>query len=186
MKKLLILTTTLSLNISANAQAKIAIGLKGGLNYSKVDVSNLSSSGKTGVHGGAFALFRFAKIGIQPELILSQQGSKVDFDNLESNYINIPVILKIYLAAGVNLQVGPQFGFLNKAELDNQDVKDLLKKSDISAGLGFGWDAPFGLILDARYNLGLTDNNNDLYNETIKNQVIQVSIGFKIIKFGEK
>lgn len=186
MKKISIATAFILSGLFTNAQAKIAIGLKGGLNYSKVDVSNLSSSAKTGIHGGAFALFRFAKVGIQPELILSQQGSKVDFDNLESDYINIPIILKIYLVAGLNLQVGPQFGFLNKAELDNQDVKDLLKKSDISAGLGFGWDAPFGLIFDARYNLGITDNNDNLYNEAIKNQVIQLSVGFRIFKFGKK
>lgn len=186
MKKLLILAGIFVINISVLGQAKVAIGLKGGLNFSKVDVSNLSSSRKTGVHGGAFALFRFAKVGIQPELILSQQGSEVDFDNLESNYINIPVIIKMYLAAGLNLQVGPQFGFLSKAELDGRDVKELLKTSDISLGLGVGWEAPFGLTCDARYNLGLTDNNDDLYNETVKNQVIQVSIGFKIFKFGKK
>lgn len=188
MKKLLILTAILCLNLFVNAQAKIAIGLKGGLNFSKIDVSNLTSSRKTGVHGGAFALFKFAKVGIQPELILSQQGSEVNFDDLESNYINIPIILKIYMAAGVNLQIGPQFGFLNKAELEGSgDVKDKLKKADISAGLGIGWDAPFGLTLDARYNLGLTDNNEDLFNrETVKNQVFQISVGFKIIRLGKK
>ena len=188
MKKLLILTAILSLNLFTIAQAKIAIGIKGGLNYSKLDVTNISTSGKTGVNGGAFALFRFAKIGIQPEVILSQQGSEVDLSDLESNYINIPIILKIYMAAGVNLQIGPQFGFLNKAEFDDNrgDVKDLLKTSDISAGLGLGWDAPFGLSLDARYNLGITDNNNGLYNETVKNQVFQLSVGLKIFKFGKK
>jgi len=177
-----------AVTVVTNAQVKIAFGLKGGLNFSKLDVSNLSSNSKTGVHGGAFALFKFAKVGIQPELILSQQGSEVNFDDLESNYINIPIILKIYIAAGVNLQIGPQFGFLNKAEFtDSSSVKDKLKKADISAALGVGWDAPFGLTLDARYNLGLTNNNEGLYGtSTVKNQVFQISVGFKIIRLGKK
>ena len=188
MKKLLILATITVYSVVLNAQVKIAFGLKGGLNFSKFNLSDLPSNSKTGVHGGAFALFKFAKVGIQPEVILSQQGSEVNLDDFESLYINIPLILKIYLAAGVNLQIGPQFGFLNRAEWNNTtDIKDKFEKADISAGLGAGWDAPFGLSFDARYNLGLTNNNDGLYaNETIKNQVIQISIGFKIIRLGKK
>jgi len=185
MKKLILFAAITALNVVAYGQAKIALGIKGGLNFSKVDISNVTSSGKTGYHGGVFALFKFAKIGIQPEIIFSQQGSVVDLEDWDSKYVNIPIILKLYLAAGVNLQLGPQFGFLSKAELDGQDIKDLLKSSDISAALGIGWDALFRLTFDARYNLGLSNNNDDSGSETIKNQVFQISVGYKLFKFGK-
>ena len=101
--------------------------------------------------------------------------------------------------AGLNLQVGPQFGFLTSAKREDyaagqsgpittQDVKDDLKKMDISLGLGVGWDLPFGLTLDGRYNWGLTDNNDGATTDSgapigqIKNQVWQVSVGFKLFR----
>ncbi|HEX7015631.1 MAG TPA: hypothetical protein VF191_08965, partial [Cyclobacteriaceae bacterium] len=62
-------------------------------------------------------------------------------------------------------------------------VKDQLKGSDFSVGLGAGWDFPFGLSLDVRYNLGISDVS-DVAAAQIKNQVWQVSAGFKVFKFG--
>jgi hypothetical protein len=188
MKKLTILTLIALVSYQSFGQLKFSAGIKGGLNLSKLDLSNPNTKSKTGYHAGVFAQFRFSKIALQPEIILSQQGSKLDLDSvLETSYINIPLILKIYLAAGINLQAGPQVGFLNKAELDGVDDNTLLKTADISAALGAGWDAPFGLTLDVRYNLGLTDNNNTLTdNEKVKNQVFQISVGFKIIRLGRK
>jgi len=49
-----------------------------------------------------------------------------------------------------------------------------------------GWDTPIGVKLDARYNLGVTDNSDDPAYETIKNQVFQLSLGFSIFKLGKK
>lgn len=177
-------------------QAQFAIGIKAGPNFANINTdASLGENYKnrTGFHGGAFALIKLTKIGIQPELIFSQQGSTVEFNgtSYEQNvdYMNIPVILKFYLVGGLNLQVGPQFGFVTKAEGENpltgqiDDIKDELKGSDLSAGLGLGFDAPFGLTLDARYNLGLSEVSDDAARQ-IKNQVFQISVGFKLLKFG--
>ena len=187
---------------AAMAQAQVALGIKGGLNFASIDAST-SVDSRTGFHGGAFALFKLTKIGIQPELLFSSQGFKIKDVVLPGgsgditstyNYINIPVLLKIYLVAGLNLQVGPQFGFVSKAEVETvdisgnssvSDVKDQLKGSDLSAAIGLGWDLPFGLTVDGRYNLGLSDINDSASAETIKNQVFQVSVGWKIIKLGK-
>lgn len=182
MKKLILSALLVGISMIAFSQAQVAIGVKGGLNLSKLDASGADN--RTGFHGGAFALFKLSKIGIQPEILFSQQGSKFDVGELETSYINIPVMLKIYLAAGINLQAGPQFGFLSSAELDGVDAKDAYKKSDISAALGLGWDLPFGLTIDARYNLGLSDLNDSGTGDAIKNQVIQISLGYKIFKLG--
>ena len=185
MKKIIILLSIVAINHTLFGQ-RIDIGIKGGLNFSKLEMPDVTTSQKTGYHLGAYSLFKFGKIGLQPEFIFSQQGSKVDLGNWDTKYINIPIILKLYLAAGFNLQAGPQFGFLNKAELDGNSIKDDLKTADVSLGLGLGWDTPIGLKLDARYNMGLTDNSDDPAYETIKSQVFQLSLGFGIFHLGKK
>ena len=185
MKKLILLLGFVAINYISSGQ-KIDIGIKGGVNFSKLEIPDIHTSNKTGYHLGAYSLFKFGNLGLQPEFIFSQQGSKVDLGDWDTKYINIPIILKIYLGGGFNLQAGPQFGFLNKAELDGNSIKDDLKNADVSIGLGVGWDTPVGLKLDARYNLGVTDNSDDPAYETIKNQVFQLSLGFGIFKLGKK
>lgn len=188
MKKILfVLLLTIVANVTF-AQVQVALGLKAGVNISKFDSD--ASDNITSFHGGAFGLFKFTKIGIQPEILLSQQGSKFDdvslgSQDLKASYLSIPVMLKLYLVAGLNLQAGPQFGFLTKAELEGTDVKDAFKSSDISANIGLGWDLPFGLTVDARYNLGLSDINDDPSFEALKSRVVQISVGYKILKFGK-
>ncbi|MBX2916719.1 MAG: PorT family protein [Cyclobacteriaceae bacterium] len=203
MKKIFLLMLVGSFSYSlCQAQAQFAIGVKGGPNFAKIDVNSSvgdNYKNRTGFHGGAFALIKLTKIGIQPELLFSQQGSTVKFNSqdLKSNftYVNVPVMLKLYTVAGINLQVGPQFGFLTTAEseynpIDDEpqslaDVKNAYKKSDVSAALGVGWDLPFGLTIDARYNLGLSKINDGANSNESKNQVIQVSLGYKLIKIGK-
>lgn len=190
----------------AYSQAQLAIGIKAGPNFANIDTKATAGENyrnRAGFHGGAFLLIKAAKIGIQPEVIFSQQGSKVEIDskNFESNfsYVNIPIILKLYTVAGINIQAGPQFGFITNAETPIQDqlnpgsyevrdVKDKMKSSDFSLALGLGWDLPFGLTLDARYNLGLSkiyENAPSQQTEDAKNQVFQLSLGYKLIKLGK-
>lgn len=191
-KTILTIACVAILSLYAFSQAQFALGLKGGLNFAKFDATDVSGSlkNKTGFNGGAFALIKLTKIGIQPEILFSQQGSKFEFDgnNIDNNfdYINIPVILKLYTVAGINIQAGPQFGFLTRAEIDGSNVKDSFKGSDLSLALGLGWDLPFGLTFDARYNLGLTKiDESDPGFDAVRNQVIQLSVGFKMFKFGK-
>jgi hypothetical protein len=200
MKKILVFSFIIASVTTAFSQAQLALGIKGGLNFANIDASSVGAAynSRTGYHGGAFFLVKLSKIGIQPEILFSKQGSSISTSgqNLNANYdyINIPVILKLYTVAGINLQVGPQIGFVSSANQDkitpngiqNVDIKSLLKSNDFSVALGLGWDAPFGLTFDGRYNLGVSDNNNDPSTTgTIKNQVIQISLGYKLFKFGK-
>lgn len=189
MKKLLVLVLVLSSVGASYAQVQVALGLKAGANISKFDDGDADNF--TSFHAGAFALFKLTKIGIQPEILFSQQGATFkqasqDFD-LKTSYMAIPVMLKVYLIGGLNLQAGPQFGFLTKAELDGDNVKDSFKNSDISANVGLGWDLPFGLTVDARYNIGLSGVNDgdDYFTGSVKSRVVQVSLGYKIFKLGK-
>lgn len=199
-KVILAVLALVMVSSAAFAQAQFAVGIKGGPNFATLDVKDPGATYKnrTGWHAGGFVLLKFAKIGIQPEVLFSQQGSKikVNTQDLEANYsyVNIPIILKLYTVAGINLQAGPQFGFLTKAESDydpitgepfgsTEDVKAAYKKSDVSLALGVGWDLPFGLTIDGRYNLGLSKVDDNAAFET-KNQVWQVAVGYKLFKFG--
>jgi hypothetical protein len=199
MKKYILLMVFIGVATYSYSQSSIAIGIKAGPNFSKLDgTSSIGATyeNRTGWHGGAFVLIKVGKVGIQPELIYSKQGAtiKVNQQDLEANYsyINVPVIVKLYTVAGINLQVGPQFGFVANAERDELagttpgNAEDKLKGSDISLALGAGWDLPFGLTIDARYNLGLTkiDDSDSEYRD-VKNQVIQVSVGYKLFTLGD-
>ena len=198
----------------ASGQMQLAVGLKGGLNFASLNTnSSVKSnySNRTGYHAGAYVMFKFTKVAIQPEVIFSKQGQSFTFNQKDYNsnydYINIPIMLKLYLAGGLNLQAGPQFGFLasSKGALINaangsvqtdQDLKNFMKSSDVSIGVGFGWDLPFGLNVGARYNIGLSDINkysgssappayvSTMQTSQAKNQVIQVSVGYRLFKIG--
>jgi hypothetical protein len=183
MKKILILVFILSTVVAAQAQVQVALGLKAGANISKFDADGADNL--TSFHGGAFALFKLTKIGIQPEVLFSKQGTDFSTGDLKTSYMTIPVMVKLYLVAGLNIQAGPQFGFLTAAEFDGNDIKDDLKSSDISANIGLGWDLPFGLTVDARYNIGLSDVSDSPSYDDLKSKVIQVSIGYKIFKIGK-
>ena len=202
MKKLKQLFTLAVMMVIAQAsfgQAQLALGLKAGLNFANVNASApplTTFDSRTGYHVGAFLSVKLTKFAIQPEVIFSQQGStvKISGTSIDSNfgYVNIPVILKYYIAGGFNLQAGPQFGFLTSATgpvyntltsaYASGDIKSTLKGSDISVGLGAGFDLPFKLSIDARYNLGISEVNDG--GSATKNQVFQFSLGYKLIKLG--
>jgi hypothetical protein len=202
MKKTILALLLTGLSLYSFAQAKFAIGLKGGPNFANIDTeagAGENYNNRTGFHLGAFMLLRGERVGFQPEILFSQQGSSFKYSgspDLKANfsYVNIPLVVKLYTVAGINLQVGPQIGLLTSAKVEDfdsasgqvteSDIKNDLKKTDLSLALGVGWDLPIGLSIDGRYNWGLSDINSGADASSIKNQVWQISIGFKLLKFG--
>lgn len=180
-----------------NSGFSFRLGAKGGLNFADLN-SDTETESKTGFHAGVFATFKFSQVAFQPEIVFSQQGGTFKFNgnDLESNYsyVNIPLIVKLYPFGGFNIQIGPQFGFLASAERDEfdqltgststRDVKDDIKNSEISLGLGAGWDLPFGFTISGRYNIGLTEINEGEPTWNAKNQVYQFSLGYRFIQAG--
>jgi hypothetical protein len=214
--KIVLVPMLLFATISTFAQVRFDLGLKGGLNFANVSASSSIAKnydGRTGYHFGAYAMLKLTKIAIQPEVIFSRQGqtfSTPSVNNLDASfdYINIPIMIKFYLVAGLNLQAGPQFGFLSSAKGDlvnattnavtkGQDLTSFLQTSDVSLGVGAGWDFPFGLNITARYNIGLSDINkftnnslpssltSSLGSAAAKNQVFQFSLGYRLFKLGK-
>lgn len=207
MKKLFFVLLIIFLKATGSfAQTQFSIGIKGGPNFANLAVNKSKGSfeGRTGYHAGVFALFKADRYAIQPEVIISQQGGTLTVNNTDFesnfNYINVPVIFKYYFAkskngGGLNAQIGPQLGILQSARADvfdsvafilrkDQNVKRSYKSSDVSLCLGAGWDSPFGMSIDVRYNMGLRRIEENENSQASKNQVFQVSVGFKLMKFG--
>lgn len=206
MKKLLFALGFTLVSITAFSQAEIAIGLKGGINLASIDTESVGANynNRTGFHAGAYGLIKLTKFAIQPEVLYSVQGSSIDLSGISDDlsqdliYLNIPIMLKFYTVAGINLQAGPQFGMLVNAEQEianfdiegnytgksTQDVADNLKNSDLSIALGAGWDAPFGLNVTARYVLGLSDINDVSGAEEQSTRTFQISLGYRLLGLG--
>ncbi|MEM0516740.1 porin family protein [Aequorivita flava] len=180
MKKLIVVALTLFIGTTAFSQ-ELDLGIKAGANFANIsDASSLSN--KTGFQAGIFAGIKFTEnVGIQADLLYSQQGAEFDAGEFDLTYVNVPVVLKYYLVKGLNIQAGPQFGFI----VDDQ-IKDVLgniydaEKSDVSGIVGAGYDFPFGIRVDARYNFGLSDVSKDLDGKN-KNNVFSVALGYSFL-----
>jgi len=173
MKRLLVLLFALLFGAASYAQG-LDLGLKFGANFSNIsDASGLSN--KTGFHAGVFGAIKFTdKLAIQADILYSQQGAKFTLGDFELDYINVPVVVKYYLIGGLNLQAGPQFGFIVNDNFENGEPESF----DLSGVVGTGYDLPFGLRLDARYNFGFTEIFKD---SNRKNQVFSLSLGYSFL-----
>lgn len=195
--KLLLLSFILISIISTTHAQDVAFGLKGGVNLSTFNLEDADETydSRTGFHAGLFLRSKFNKVGIQPELLLFTQNSEIRssvFGTAQDRftYLSIPVMIKLYPVGGLNLQLGPQFGFLIDGERKydtvfgsgSNDIKDHYKSSDVSLSLGAGYDFGFGLGLDFRYNLGMKDVNNAANGDEVKSRVFLISLGWNFIR----
>lgn len=182
MKKI-ILTAFFAVIAMTSVNAQTSFGLKAGLN-----VSNLTGDleDNKSLVGGQFGLFvevgLSETLALQPELMFSMQGAKfkeggVSAD-LKMNYINIPLIFKYELTELINIEFGPQVGFLVSSELENFDVSDDFEPVDFGGNLGMSYDITENFILGTRYNFGLTTVADD-DDFDVKNAVITFSVGYK-------
>ena len=117
---------------------------------------------------------------------------------IELGYINVPVVANVYLFKGFAVKTGVQFGFLTSAkekgkvkitsgsttvnmdlEDDNSDYKDACKKFDVSIPIGISYQFKAPVTLDLRYNVGLTKVNKEEADKNSKNNVVQLTVGYK-------
>lgn len=180
MKKVFLLLSLFALITSTKAQ--IRFGIKSGLNISNIAGAEEKDDyrSKTGFHIGAFANIPATnEVSIQPEIFYSMQGARWDDDNEKTslNYLQVPLLAKYTAASGFFAVAGPQLGFLLKAEDDNEgeieDVKQYLKKTDVSVVIGAGYNFFRGAAVNLRYNAGLVK-----FYENEKNSVFQIGMSY--------
>lgn len=136
-----------------------------------------------GIYGESFIR---NSIAIQPELLYSQQGYEIKNGNntftQKLNYINLPIMLKLYPSHNFFVEAGPQIGL---AISHKEEYKGLFSVSqeydpnnfDWGANFGAGFKTNLGVSFGVRYHLGL----GDLYDDNkAQNRVWQFSLGFDL------
>jgi hypothetical protein len=194
MKKTLLLIVLLAGTLSGFSQ-KFSIGVKAGLNLAKEDDTPNGSTGTVStdrrasiVLGGYMTFMINDKFGIQPELLYSGQGGQITSGGFTEKdkfaYLNVPVLFRYQPVPMFNLHTGPQLGLLLSAKesdgTNTVDIKDQVKSSDLGWVFGFGFDTPIKLNFAFRVIAGLGNINKDTSTDKIKNNVIQITVGYKL------
>lgn len=176
MKKIFSLLVVALLLGSFKAQAQgFHIIPKVGLNLSSL--SNVDGSSIAGVNVGVSAEIMLSKkFAIEPGILFSMQGTKIDLEKVHLDYINIPVYAKYYIIKGFNVFAGPQVGFNIRAKSGGESVKDLIRTADFGMGLGAGYQFGWGLMVSANYNFGFVDVQK---STSTKNGVFQLNVGWR-------
>ncbi|TDP00685.1 porin family protein [Flavobacterium sp. 245] len=184
MKKLILSALAVMAFGFANAQ-EVKFGVKGGLNFANLG-GDFDGDLVTSFHVGGLAEIKLTdKFAVQPEVLVSGQGTDFSEDGFNSlvklTYLNIPVMAKYYVIERLSLEAGPQIGFLLSAKNEDVDVKDSFKSVDFGLNFGAGYDITEHFFAGVRYNLGLS-NVADFPDEAdfkTNNSVFSVSVGYK-------
>ncbi|MFH6958652.1 porin family protein [Flavobacterium aquidurense] len=174
-----------------NAQ-ETRFGVKGGLNITSFAGGNYyDSKSLVGFQVGGFAEIKIIeRLSIQPEVLFSTQGAKLDRGSLgdldrKLNYINVPVLAKFYITKQFTAEAGPQIGFLVSAKSNGNDVKDAYKSIDTGFNFGLGYNFTENVSVGIRYTVGLANigdyevDNTEEYLDSPKNSVLALTLAYK-------
>jgi len=190
-KYLLSAAAILLISIGAQAQSS-TFGIKGGMNFSKINTDNLNESTVTGYQAGIFARFG-SSFYVQPEVYVASSGGKVNGNvgaaayngDIKFTTLNVPLLLgKSFGDENLNfrLMVGPVYSYImdqdknfsanfSGAYADFGDYKNSTLGYQAGAGIDIG-----PITADVRYEGGLTEVNKS-YGQ--KQNLWAVSVGFK-------
>ena len=181
MKKLLLAVVALMATMSVNAQQMFLKPMVGGTLSTITGDHSDDNKMKVGLVAGAEFGYCFTEqMAVTAGLLYTMQGNAIkDYDdNMNMDYLNIPITFNYYVIPGLAIKAGVQPGILTRAKLGDYDYKDDLKSLDIAIPLGASYEFN-DFVIDARYNLGVT-NINDKGKHSNKNSVIMLTLGYKI------
>ena len=198
MKKSVLLIAIALFGFTAmSAQEYIMFGAKGGVNF-----TNMTSDGfqdkdsRTGFHLGLLAEIPVGdRFSVQPEVLYSTQGTKKATSMFLGNsvtrdyqldYIQVPVLAKIYLIEGLSVEVGPSFNFLANEEVkrtsgttSSTTDTDFGSSFEFGGALGASYKFRGGIFGSARYTQGFTDafDSDNWDGDAVKNNGFQLGVG---------
>ncbi|WP_190304381.1 porin family protein [Flavobacterium branchiophilum] len=205
MKKIVLSLVGLAVMNIANAQSKksssnesLAYGVKAGLNMAYI-TGDYDGKAIAGANFGGFLTLNVAdKFYVQPELLFSMQGVSYDQSlsipgfttvsyntKIKTNFINIPVMARYFVADKFSLEAGPQLGILlsSKATADDttKDIKSTTKGIDFTLNFGAGYDVTENIAIGARFGLGLTEFSKDNKDGSVSNnhRVFSINAAYK-------
>lgn len=207
MKKITVLTILfIFIGVIANAQ-EFGWGPKVSFNSSRLTHS--TKDNKAGLAIGGFVAIPISRsLEIEASMMYSRQGANMEDKEAELvsgimsmknvrtnvNYLNFPILLKVYLLGGLNVFAGPQIGAIlsakykyNIVEKDtkvSQNIKSMFKGGDVALVVGAGYQFNFGLSVAVNYNLGMIktvkyQNIIDDLSSKTKSGVFQITTGWR-------
>ena len=121
-------------------------------------------------------------LGIAAGLSYAQQGWKFEGNGVDEttklDYLNIPLTADFYVATGLALKTGVQFGFLMNAKVESEDVKDACEKLNLSIPIGVSYEIS-DFVIDLRYNMGLNKTNKPNNGNKVRSDLLQITLGYK-------
>lgn len=169
--------------------SQITWGGKGGANISTLGDFNSGNSPILRVHGGFYYEQRLEQqFGLSAELHYSMQGARAtNISNryLAYNYVNMPFLIKFYNINDVYFEIGPQFGYLLFAKL-NEDgftssITNNVKRFDFTGLIGGGKQTDFGNY-GARAGFGFTNTSGGSVGNAIvfRNLLLQIYVAYSL------
>jgi hypothetical protein len=220
MIKKIFATSFFTLTMMNIIHAQVTYGIRSGVNYATwkgddiqiiedlVDKTDgyIVTKGRTGLHIGGYVNIPISNtFSFEPGIAYSKKGYslKGDFQipvlkylninaraQVQSHYIDMPLVLRAKVYKGLNVYAGPQVSYLVRSTLNaklgvfgitlfNRGVGITSRFNKIDMGLtgGIGYQFENGLNLQAGYDYGLStlDKNE---NYAAYNRVVKVSVGF--------
>ena len=192
MKKLVIMAAfALS---SATMFAQQAVGTwsvtpKVGMTIANLSGDVVDAKAKIGLVAGAEAEYQITDmISVTGGLFYSMQGAKFSNEfvgeaKMNLDYLNIPVLCNVYIAKGLAVKLGAQLGINVSAKQKfnkmTADVGDNIEAVDFSIPVGLSYEYQ-NFVLDARYNWGLSNIVKGSGDNSVRNSVFQITLGYKI------
>lgn len=186
MKHFVLFFSALVLGFSTQSQ-NFQIGLKAGANISNFSGKNfqdVKSNATVGFHAGALINLRFGSIfSIQPEILVSSQGAKLETatqeENFKATYATLPIMVKLQSpGGGLYVEAGPQFGLKVSEKISGVDTD--VKNLDAALAAGIGYHSKMGLGIGVRYIAGLSKVGDIDFgggvNPDYKHSTIQISL----------
>lgn len=194
MKKLL---TIVALMILGATTSFAQLGLRAGVNFDNISKKeDVDLEKKTGFHIGAvYNIDLIGSFSIEPGLYFNQKGFKLNEDDANMNYLEVPVNVKFKLldlsVLGLDAHLGP-FAALGLGGKWKSDIGDIKMFDDDEDGMGckrfdFGLQMGIGAVLvnkiyaGINYDMSLTKIDADLpvTKDNLKetNHVWMISVG---------
>jgi len=167
-----------------NTYSQTVFGVKGGLNFSKIEFSDFAHA-RTGFHAGGFLEIPTSNenLFVQAELLLAQHGGKAYYDPNERlilTSLSLPILVKYLIKSKFYPEVGPQFNFHLSGVYndygDKEDVTDEIVRFDYGLAIGAGYKITDKIHANIRYYIGF-NNLLDTFSPEGRNRTFQFSVG---------